>query len=587
MKSYHLISCILAALVFVSCTKTAEQEKPPNIVIILTDDQGWGDLSFHGNTNFHTPHIDSIALQGCAVENFYVQPVCSPTRAELLTGHYASSLGVYATSAGGERMNLGIPTLAEIFREAGYTTGAFGKWHNGTQPPYHPNSRGFQEFYGFCSGHWGNYFSPMLEKNGAIIKGEGFLVDDLFNQAMSFIENQKDPFLVYLPLNTPHSPMQSPDSFWESAKERTIKMTSDQEEDLNFTKAAIAMVENIDWNVGRFTNFLRTKQLEDNTIVIFMSDNGPNGWRWNGQMKGKKGSTDEGGVKSPFFIKWPEKIKSSTTSTQLMGSVDLLPTLVNLTSLPIPEGLTFHGKDLSSAFLESNDQDQPNVVYNHWNGKTSIRTGHYRLDDTNQLYNLKEDRGQTQDIGALVPDIRDSLIQLKQTWRSTHNSAPELNPKRPFPIGDTLHGFAQLPARDGIAHGTILRSNRWPNDSFYTNWTKTTDSITWDVDVLNEGVFEVYLYYTCKPEDIGTTLSLSLNGNEIQRTISEAHDPPLQGASKDRYPRMEGYVKEFKPVKMGELTATKGLSTLSLKATSIPGTASIDFRLLYFKRKGS
>ncbi|MEX0363455.1 MAG: sulfatase-like hydrolase/transferase, partial [Allomuricauda sp.] len=200
-----------------------EVEKP-NIIVILTDDQGWGDLSLHGNTNLSTPHIDSLAIEGAVFDNFYVQPVCSPTRAELLTGMYFPRLGVYSTSAGGERMDTSFPTFADFFRKSGYATAAYGKWHNGMQPPYHPNSRGFEDFYGFCSGHWGNYFGPMLEHNGEIVKGNGFLVDDFVNHGIDFIsKHQEQPFLLYLPLNTPHSPMQVPDVFWNKFANRELQ----------------------------------------------------------------------------------------------------------------------------------------------------------------------------------------------------------------------------------------------------------------------------------------------------------------------------------------------------------------------------
>ena len=147
------------------CGFLAAAERP-NVLVVLTDDQGWGDLSLNGNSNLATPHIDSLATDGAKFERFYVCPVCSPTRAEFLTGRYHVRGGVYSTSAGGERLDLDEVTVADVFRGAGYGTGAFGKWHNGMQYPYHPNGRGFDEYYGFCSGHWGNYFSPLLERNG-------------------------------------------------------------------------------------------------------------------------------------------------------------------------------------------------------------------------------------------------------------------------------------------------------------------------------------------------------------------------------------------------------------------------------------
>ncbi|NNJ86877.1 MAG: sulfatase-like hydrolase/transferase, partial [Akkermansiaceae bacterium] len=172
----------------------------PNIVMILADDQGWGDLSIHGNTNLSTPNIDSLAREGARLNRFYVCPVCSPTRAEMLTGRYHTRLGVTSTSTGGERLNQDETTIGDIFKKAGYATGAFGKWHSGMQWPYHPNARGFDEFYGFCSGHWGHYFSPELEHNGKLVRGVGYITDDLTNRAIQFIEQNKSrPFLCYIP----------------------------------------------------------------------------------------------------------------------------------------------------------------------------------------------------------------------------------------------------------------------------------------------------------------------------------------------------------------------------------------------------
>ncbi len=188
----------VVGLAHARCT-AAQPAGRPNVLVILADDQGWGDLSLHGNPNLKTPNIDAMARDGAAIDHFYVCAVCSPTRAEFLTGRYHTRMGVYSTSSGGERFNADEQTIAEVFRQAGYATAALGKWHSGMQYPYHPNARGFDDYYGFCSGHWGNYFSPMLEHNGEIVKGEGFIVDDLTSRAIEFIDEHRDqPFFVYL-----------------------------------------------------------------------------------------------------------------------------------------------------------------------------------------------------------------------------------------------------------------------------------------------------------------------------------------------------------------------------------------------------
>ena len=173
---FHSLMIPLTGMLCNSCANNQGDNKQnnPNVVIILSDDQGWGDLSINGNSNLQTPNVDQLAQKGVQFNNFYVCPVSSPTRAELLTGRYHDRSGVYSTSEGGERLNLDETTIAEVFKKAGYATAAFGKWHNGMQYPYHPNARGFDEFYGFCSGHWGEYFSSQLmEHNGEIVQGNG------------------------------------------------------------------------------------------------------------------------------------------------------------------------------------------------------------------------------------------------------------------------------------------------------------------------------------------------------------------------------------------------------------------------------
>ncbi|WP_148214335.1 sulfatase-like hydrolase/transferase [Robiginitalea biformata] len=314
--------CFILILALSGCAPEESEPipPPPNILIVLTDDQGWGDLGINGNSNIRTPNLDSLAISGARFEQFYVQPVCSPTRAEILTGRYAAALGVYSTSAGGERMDPGVPTLGDVFRDAGYRTGLFGKWHNGSQPPYHPNFRGFDEFYGFASGHWAHYFSPELEHNGKFVRGEGYLADDLTARAIQFMgAPDPRPFLAVLSHNTPHSPMQVPDPYWDALQNRPLEMRhrEPQLEDTLFTRAALAMVENIDANVGQVVEFLEKSGTRRETIVVFLSDNGPNSFRWNGGMKGRKGSTDEGGVRSPLLISWPGSIPAGLRSAPL------------------------------------------------------------------------------------------------------------------------------------------------------------------------------------------------------------------------------------------------------------------------------
>ncbi len=593
MKNCKFLLIGLAVLLLSSCAERKGNEpiatvrKKPNIVLIMSDDQGWGDLSVNGNTNLSTPNIDALAKNGAVFENFYVQPVCSPTRAELLTGRYATRLGVHRTSAGGERMNLNETTIAELLKQAGYKTAAYGKWHNGMQPPYHPNSRGFDDYYGFASGHWGNYFNPMLEHNGKIVKGNGFLVDDLTDHGIDFMEkNRENPFFLYLPLNTPHSPMQVPDAYWGAFKDKNLKMKyhGEEEEDEDFTRAALAMVENIDYNVGRIINKLKELKLEENTIIIYLSDNGPNGWRWNGGMRGRKGSTDEGGVHTPFFIQWKDSIPAGKKIKQIGSAIDLLPTLSNLVGIVPKTQKPLDGRNLAPLIFDKNPEWTDRSIVNHWNGKTSMRTQQYRLDNENRLYDMDEDRGQTTDVSQKFPKLADSLKKAKEHWLAEIVPLNSGTDDRPITLGHPDFVYTQIPARDGIPHGNIERSNRYPNNTFFTHWKSEKDSITWDVEVLVDGEFEVELYYTLKSEDTGVTLQLSQGDSKLISMVTEAHDPPLTGMENDRVPRMESYVKEFKPHILGKIELQKGRNPLILKTLKMDGDEGIDLRLLMFKR---
>ncbi len=586
----YSVTLLLMLLILLSCTVNNKKEAPHNVVLIVSDDQGWGDLSLHGNSNIKTPHMDSLAINGASFTNFFVSPVCSPTRAEVLTGRYHPRTGVYHTSAGGERMNLDETTIAEVFKQAGYTTGIFGKWHNGMQYPYHPNARGFDEFYGFASGHWGDYFSPQfLEHNGELVQGEGYIVDDFTTKALSFIEDHRDrPFFAYIPYNTPHSPMQVPDKWWDRFDDRDITMyhRDPEREDLTFTRAALAMVENIDWNVGRITNRLQELGLEENTIVVYLSDNGPNSWRWNGGMKGRKGSVDEGGVRSPLFIRWPEKIQRGKEIKQISAAIDLLPTLADLAGISWEPPNPLDGVSLKPLLTEQADSWNERLIYSHWGGRISVRAQGWRLDQEGRLHDMQQDPGQYHDVAGQHPGLTQALADSLANWEDQvlgQLKRDELD-DRPFPVGHANFPYTQLPARDGIPHGNIERSNRFPNDSFFTNWTSPSDSITWDVEVLKDGKYRVELYYTSPEDGLGSTVQLSFGDSSIMSTIRKAHDPPLRGMEHDRVERIESYVKDFIPMELGVIDLEVGEGLLTLKAPQVPGSTVMDFRLLQFTR---
>lgn len=559
----------------------------PNVVVIVTDDQGWGDLSTHGNANLSTPFIDSLARTGARFDRFYVCPVCSPTRAEFLTGRYHPRGGVYSTSTGGERLDLDERTIAQVFRAAGYRTAAYGKWHNGMQYPYHPTARGFEDFYGYCSGHWGDYFSPQLEHNAQLVQGNGYLVEDFTDHALKFIEaNRNQDFFLYLPMPTPHAPMQVPDQYWDRIKDRplTMKAREGDAEDEDFTRAALAMVECIDANVGRVLQKLDALDLSQDTIVVFFCDNGPNSYRWNGGMKGRKGSTDEGGVRSPLFISYPNKIKSDRLILQICGAIDLLPTLADLANVPIIGHKQLDGVSLAPLMTGRAGAIPNRMIFSHWNGKVSVRTQQYRLDHQGNLFDMVSDPGQLRDVSRERPEVTRELQAYVDKWSA--ELLPGLkDDQRAFPVGHPDFPWTQLPARDGVPHGAIERSAKAPNCSYFTNWTNTSDSMTWPVEVLAEGNFEVEMYYACPESVVGTEVELSLGDQRLRAQVSEPNDVPAVGAEHDRVPRTtQSYVKDFKPLQMGVIHLPAGPGELTLRATQVASDDSLDMRLLMFRR---
>jgi arylsulfatase A-like enzyme len=600
MIRIHQILITVAVTLFM---QTAGRAAQPNVLIVLTDDQGWGDLSLHGNTNLSTPCIDQLAKSGARFEHFYVCPVCSPTRAEMLTGRCHPRGGVHDVTSGGERLDLDETTLADVFRKAGYRTALFGKWHNGTQGPYHPLARGFDEFYGFTSGHWGHYFSPLIEMQDELTHGQGYLPDDLTNHAIDFIQREDSrPFLTLLTLNTPHSPMQVPDTWWDRVKNRTLEMrgTDPDKEDSQFTRAALAMCENIDWNVGRLMNTLEQKKITKETIVVYFSDNGPNSNRWNGGMRGRKGSVDEGGVRSPLFIRWPGNITAETKIKPIAGAIDLLPTLCELAGISTNPTKPLDGVSVAP-LLKDPDADWPDrMLFAHWNGKVSVRNQKYRLDESNRLYNIEKDPGQVHDVQSNHPKIHAQLANAAAKYRAqvlgelaSHLTANIGLPRdsRPAMIADSRgNRTTLLPARDANLSSNLKRSARPPNCSFITNWTATDDLISWHIDVPESGTFDIDILYTCDANQLGSTFKLSLASDDgvhsiLTSTIDRPFESPLIGAAEDRVSRGESLVKDFGRITLGTATLNPGTSSLQLQATSVAAEQVLDLRMLILKRR--
>lgn len=612
----RLIAIALQLGLALTAAKATAAPPRPNVVVFLADDAGWGDYGFSGNRQVATPNIDSIGRDGVSLDRFFVCPVCSPTRAEFLTGRWHPRGGVRGVSTGQERLDLSERTIAEAFQAAGYATGAFGKWHNGSQWPYHPRARGFDDYFGYTAGHWGEYFDPPLEDNGRMIRAKGYIVDACTDRALKFIDGHKDrPFFCYVPFTTPHTPWAAPEEDWQRFKEKPIEQraTVPEKESLDQTRCALAMIENQDRNVGRVLTRLADLGLGDNTIVLYFSDNGPNELRWTGGMKGKKGDTDEGGVRSVCYLRWPARLPAGHTVPQIAGAIDLLPTLTSLAGVPRVGDKPLDGRDLSPLLLKQETEWPDRQIFSIWAGRASVRTQQHRLDHQGKLFDMTADPGQTTPINDREPQIAAQLAAAVEAWRREVFSAKQANAEvrkpgmpqavdpRPFTVGYREFPIAMLPARDGEPRGGVRRSSPAPNCSYFVNWTSTDDSMVWLIDVHTTGRYEVVIDYTCPEADVGSLVELSFSteaqgvSEDAKRTsltrratsaqsrlsgrVAPGWDPPLN-TNQDTLPRTHGesQMKEFRPLRLGEMRLTQGVGPLVLRALEVPGRSVMDVR---------
>jgi arylsulfatase A-like enzyme len=587
MNRSILSACVVFCWLVVALCFGAEPR--PNVVIFLADDAGWGDYSRSGNRQVSTPHIDSLADGGASLERFFVCPVCSPTRAEFLTGRYHPRGGVRGVSTGHERLDLDEATVAQAFQAAGYRTGVFGKWHNGSQWPYHPLARGFDEFFGYTSGHWGEYFNAPLEENGRMVRTEGYIVDVCTNRALEFIDrNHTRQFFCFIPFTTPHSPWAVPEEYWARFKNKPLEQraTAADNEVLDETRCVLAMIENQDWNVGRVLSKLDELALRDNTIVLYFCDNGPNSPRWNGGMHGIKGTLGEGGLRSVCYMRWPRRLPAGRKVEQIAGAIDLLPTLTALAGIPRIGDKPLDGRDLSPLLLNHQTDWPERMIFSTWAGRVSVRSKRHRLDDRGRLFDMVTDPGQTTPLNGRDPETAARLEATVRTWREEMlGSAKHVDNNRnrvdarPIPVGYREFPVTMLPARDGEPHGGIRRSASAPNCSYFVNWTSKADSMVWKLDVHTTGRYEVVIDYTCPEPDAGSLVELAFQGSRMTGRVAPGWNPPLY-TNQDTLPRPHGesQMKEFRPLRLGTMNLERGTGELTVRALEIPGTSVMDVR---------
>jgi arylsulfatase A-like enzyme len=407
-----------------------EPTRRPNIVFILTDDQGYGDLGCHGNPIIKTPNLNKLHAQSIRLTNFHVDPTCSPTRSALMTGRYSSRTGVWHTVMGRSLLRRDEVTLADLLAAAGYRTGIFGKWHLGDNYPYRPQDRGFHEVLTFGGGaisntpdFWGNnYFNDTLRHNGRLQRFNGYCTDVFFNAALKFIEQNKDrPFFANIPTNAPHAPYNVAGKYSKPYADQGVP-----EPRAHF----YGMIQNIDDNVGRLLARLRELGLEENTIVIFMTDNGTAaGYNeqtrsgYNAGMRGFKGSEYDGGHRVPCFIRWAGHLPGGKDVANVTAHIDILPTLLNLCGLRKPAQVAFDGANLRPLLTGKGDWP-PRTLFVHsqridhpekWR-KSAVMTDRWRLINGKELYDLPVDPGQRQDVAAKHQEVVGDLRQAYEHW---------------------------------------------------------------------------------------------------------------------------------------------------------------------------
>jgi len=402
----------------------ASQSKQPNVILVMTDDQGYGDLGCHGNDVIVTPNLDELYAQSIRLTDFHVDPTCSPTRSALMTGHYSSRTGVWHTIMGRSLLGRDQVTIGDVFSASGYRTAIFGKWHLGDNYPYRPQDRGFQEVLIHGGGgvgqgpdYWGNdYFDDTYFHNGTAKKFEGYCTDIWFDGALKFIEaNKNRPFFCYVPTNAPHGPYNVADKYSKPYRDKGVK-----DNQANF----YGMITNIDENMGRLMRRLKELDLEQNTILIFMTDNGTSGG-FAGGMRGKKGSEYEGGHRVPFFVRWPAGgLKSPGDVDRLSAHVDVLPTLIDLCSLKRPAGVKFDGASLAPLFKNEAGRWPERTLLVHsqriehpekWR-KSAVMTRRWRLINGKELYDVQADPVQKNDIADANPKVVEELRRSYEQW---------------------------------------------------------------------------------------------------------------------------------------------------------------------------
>ncbi|MBK1829955.1 arylsulfatase [Verrucomicrobiaceae bacterium R5-34] len=506
----------------------------PNVVMVITDDQGYGDLGYTGNPVVKTPNIDKLAKESTGLSDYHVGPTCSPTRCSLLTGHWTNRTGVWHTIMGRSMLRENEVTLGQMFKDNGYQTGMFGKWHLGDNYPYRPEDRGFTEVFRHGGGGvgqtpdvWNNaYFDGSYFHNGEIVPAKGFCTDVFFARANSFIRQcaeEKKPFFAYISTNAPHGPLHCPQEY--------LDMYSDQKDGI---AAFYGMITNVDDNVAKTRELLKSLGIEKNTIFIFTTDNGTayGAKVFNAGMKGKKGSPYDGGHRVPFFIHWPAGgLDQEREVDTLTHMVDIVPTLLEMTDSKKPEKVKFDGlsivklldpksKDVAwpARYVISDSQRVRDPI--KWRG-SSVMSEKYRLINGKELYDIDADPGQKKNIAKDHPEVVKDMRDFYDAWWA--ELKPTFSQTTEIYLGHPDHPKVTLTAHDWIQkvylpwHQGSVRSNKWqkpPKEG------KLKHVGHWAVKVVEDGKYRISLRRW--PAESGAAINAALPAGKAVPGASRA-----------------------------------------------------------------
>lgn len=532
---------LLSILLFISFGwNVVRANERPNIIFILTDDQGWWELGAHGNTVIETPTMDRLHKESVTFSHYYSAPVCSPTRAGIMTGRYHLRTGLYNTRFGGDVIDKSEVTVAELLKRAGYRTGLFGKWHLGHYYGYQPNQRGFDEFFGHYQGHIEEYDYPdQLVHNGKPVEARKYVTDLFTDAAIEFIEQRtSNPFFCYLAYNAPHSPWVVGTSHSRQTRgDNLIKKYLDR--GLPLKDARIyAMVEIIDENLARLFKRLEELDLAENTVVIFSTDNGGVSGSFNAGLRGRKGSVYEGGVRSPLMVRWPGKFPAGARIDAMVSHVDIMPTLCDLAGAQLPQDRKIDGKSLLPLLKTGKGESPHRYIYHHWDryfpnpyNTWAICDGRYKLlnspspwpetpvkqpEPFGQLYDLQNDPGEKMDISQKHPEIVKRLRQEFLAYFEDVTAGRTYRPV-PIPVGNAAENPVEIQASWATLKGDSVRYAFFGYDwDSVDSWELPGERAEWQLDVVEGGRYEVIISYGCAQRSAGGRLKIAAGKSAVE-----------------------------------------------------------------------